>query len=130
MKPETFRSLGDLQAAIMEHLWSSGPSSVVQVHEALADNRKVAYTTVFTELGRLLKKGLVKKRGRHLEVRYEAAVGRSAYLTSIMRGVLSTLTPEHRESALHGFVDAVAGTGREGLAELERVMRQKRSLKK
>ncbi|MGL4305851.1 MAG: BlaI/MecI/CopY family transcriptional regulator, partial [Mycobacteriaceae bacterium] len=41
--------LGELERAVMEHLWSSPePQTVRQVHKALATHRELAYTTVMT----------------------------------------------------------------------------------
>ena len=52
--------LGELERAVMDHLWSSGdPQTVRQVHEALSARRDLAYTTIMTVLQRLAKKNLV-----------------------------------------------------------------------
>ncbi|PFG17973.1 putative transcriptional regulator [Propionicimonas paludicola] len=51
---------GELEQAVMEILWShSSPLSVREVHEQLAADRTLAYTTVLTVLDRLAKKGNV-----------------------------------------------------------------------
>ena len=66
-------ALGPLQSAVMESLWGYGPLSAAEVRERLAERHGWAYTTIHTELTRLLKKGLVEKRGRNLETRYATA---------------------------------------------------------
>ena len=39
--------LGELERAVMDHLWAAGePQTVRQVHEALSEQRDLAYTTV------------------------------------------------------------------------------------
>src|ERR1700740_2304031 len=54
--------LGDLERAVMDHLWSAPqPQTVRQVHEALSQRRDLAYTTVMTVLQRLGKKNLVSQ---------------------------------------------------------------------
>lgn len=46
----------------MDVLWQVGaPSSVREVHTALAQERDLAYTTVMTVLDRLAKKGVVSR---------------------------------------------------------------------
>src|SRR3954463_14636009 len=46
--------LGELERAVMDHLWSTRePQTVRQVHEALAARRDLAYTTIMTVLQRL-----------------------------------------------------------------------------
>jgi len=52
--------LGELERAVMDHLWSSAePQTVRQVHEELSAHRDLAYTTIMTVLQRLAKKNLV-----------------------------------------------------------------------
>ena len=73
------RALGSRQASILEYLWAHGPQSVSELHRGLSAREDLAYTTVFTELSRMLKKGLVAKGnegGSHLDMRYRAAVTR------------------------------------------------------
>ncbi len=53
------KELGELQIAIMQVLWEQSASSAAQVHEALAQQRDLAVTTVATVLSRLEKQGLV-----------------------------------------------------------------------
>src|ERR1043165_5445299 len=52
--------LGELESAVMDHLWSARePPTVRQVHAALPARRDLAYTTIMTVLQRLAKKNLV-----------------------------------------------------------------------
>lgn len=44
-----FRRLGDLELAVLEHLWDCDrPQTVREVHDALRTQRRLAYTTVMT----------------------------------------------------------------------------------
>lgn len=54
--------LDDLQIAIMKVLWSRGEATVVQVKDALMEERELAATTIGTMLSRLEKKGVVDHR--------------------------------------------------------------------
>src|ERR1700704_3228708 len=64
--------LGELERAVMDHLWSSSePQTVRQVHEALSEHRDLAYTTVMTVLQRLAKKNLVSQIRDDRAHRYE-----------------------------------------------------------
>ena len=70
-------ALGDLERAVMDHLWASTePQTVRQVHESLAADRALAYTTVMTVLDRLAKKEMVSRErgGRAVFLRGGAAV--------------------------------------------------------
>lgn len=64
------RGFGELEAAIMEYLWSQdGPRTVRQMHTALSDTRSSAYTTVSTVVDNLQTKGWL----------HRAAAGRGAF---------------------------------------------------
>ena len=57
-------SLTDLQLAIVRILWERGESTVLEVQEALAPERKLAQTTVATILTRLEKRRIVRHQRR------------------------------------------------------------------
>lgn len=67
-KPGLRKLLGDLEADIMEAVWRRGDATVTvrEIHEEVAEQREVAYTTVMTVMGNLAKKGLlaVEKVGK------------------------------------------------------------------
>jgi predicted transcriptional regulator len=123
-KADLGKALGTRQASILEYLWAHGPQSVSELHRGLCEREDLAYTTVFTELSRMLKKGLVSKGndgGSHLDMRYRAATTREGIVSSIVAQTLGQLISAHGPAALHGFVNAVAED--EGaLAELRRLL--------
>lgn len=117
--------LGDLQARVMERLWSDGPAALAVIHRALAKRSDVAYTTVSTELTRLRKKGLVRKTGMHLDTRYAAVLTREAFVERFVGDVLSGLFDAHGRAAIHGFVEAIAAD-HEALDETVRLIEERR----
>ena len=109
-KADLGKALGSRQASILEYLWAHGPQSVSELHRGLSEREDLAYTTVFTELSRMLKKGLVAKGndgGSHLDMRYRAALTREGVIASVVAQTLGGLISAHGPAALHGFVDAV-----------------------
>ena len=54
--------LGDLQLAIMRHLWLLGEASVNEVHRGLYEERGLAPTTIATMLRKMEEKGVVTHR--------------------------------------------------------------------
>ena len=54
--------LGDLQLAIMRHLWRLGEASVNDVHRGLYEERGLAPTTIATMLRKMEEKGVVTHR--------------------------------------------------------------------
>ena len=51
----------DSELAILTILWERGPSTVRQVHEALADQRETGYTTTLKLMQIMADKGLVTR---------------------------------------------------------------------
>ena len=51
----------DAELAILRVLWSRGPSTVRQVHQALSQDRETGYTTVLKLMQIMTEKGLVER---------------------------------------------------------------------
>ena len=66
--------LSDLQMAVMRVLWTRGEATVAEVHEALADARGLAPTTVATVLSRLERRLLVDHRRQGRQFVYRTLV--------------------------------------------------------
>jgi predicted transcriptional regulator len=117
--------LGELERAVMDHLWSSSePQTVRQVHEALSAQRDLAYTTIMTVLQRLAKKNLVVQHRDDRAHRYAPMHGRDELVAGLMVDALDQVEDSgSREAALVHFVERVgageAAALRRALAELE-----------
>ncbi|AMT71064.1 BlaI/MecI/CopY family transcriptional regulator [Mycobacteroides immunogenum] len=117
--------LGELERAVMDHLWSSPePQTVRQVHEALSVRRDLAYTTVMTVLQRLAKKDLVVQHRDDRAHRYAPVHGRDELVAGLMVDALAQANNSGaREAALVHFVERVgpdeADALRRALADLE-----------
>lgn len=117
--------LGDLEQAVMDHLWSStAPQTVRQVHEALSTQRNLAYTTVMTVLQRLARKNLVIQHRDDRAHRYAPSHGRDVLVAGLMVDALDQAADTgSRQAALMHFVERVgideADALRRALDELE-----------
>ena len=88
----SLHQLGDLEQAIMDHLWDSpGPQTVRQVHAALSARRRLAYTTVMTVLHRLAAKDLVVQICDPRAYQYAPAQDREERAAGLMADVLNQL---------------------------------------
>lgn len=105
----------------MAYLWAHGPLSAVDLHSGLSDSEDLAYTTVHTELTRLLQKGLLRKCGRALNTRYATTMTREDYLQATVRQTIADLIGSHGASAIHGFVELVA-EDEASLVELQKAL--------
>lgn len=76
-------SLTELQLSIMAVLWESDEATVVDVHEALRADRRIAQSTVATLLSRLEDKGVVTHREEGRQYVYRAIVSADQVRRSI-----------------------------------------------
>jgi len=109
--------LGDLERAVMDHLWSTPhPQTVRQVHEALSEQRDLAYTTVMTVLQRLAKKNLVSQIRDDRAHRYVPVHGRDELVAGLMVDALHQASDTgSRHGALVHFVERVGADEAEAL---------------
>ncbi len=84
------RQLGQLEAVIMERLWSySRPVPVREVLEDLQRDRPIAYTTVMTVMDNLHRKGLLTREMAGRAYRYQPTRTREQHNAAIMGEVLA-----------------------------------------
>ena len=84
--------LGKSELEVLRALWDQGPGSVRDVMDQLhRRGRKVAYTTVQTELGRLEQKGVVESDKSGLAYVYRAKVSRERFSRSRLSSLLDQL---------------------------------------
>ena len=113
MPPSNMTHLGELERAVMEHLWAHGsaggcPLTVREVHKTVGAQRDLAYTTVMTVLDRLAKKQLVTQERDGRAYRY-SAVGTREELTALtMRETLADLEASNRKGVMLHFLDAAS----------------------
>ena len=115
---------GDLERAAMEVVWAApGPLTAREVADALAD-RGLAYTTWLTVLGRLERKGLLRRdkvgrahtysrtasREDHVAVLMQQALGQAQDRAAVLQHFARTVTPEEAET-LRRALDAALDPG-------------------
>jgi BlaI family penicillinase repressor len=80
-------SLTELQLAMMKVLWERGEVSVLDLHDAMRAERKIAQSTVATLLTRMEKKGLVTHRQDGRQYLYRALVSEGQVRRSVVAEV-------------------------------------------
>lgn len=121
-------ALFDLEADIMEVVWSrSWPMfTVAQVQRALEEEREIAYTTVMTTVSRLHEKGLLDRIRDGRRYIYRPRMTREAFTDSMVRELLSSLTPRSQRHALALLVNQVADSDAKELEQLEALIRKRK----
>ncbi|MFE7562813.1 BlaI/MecI/CopY family transcriptional regulator [Kitasatospora sp. NPDC057500] len=115
------RGFGDLEAEIMDRLWSWGrPATVREVVDDLREQRPVAYTTVNTVADILHTKGWLRREKVGRAWVYRPTCTRESYTAQLMHQALETTSD--RAGALLHFVDRISGDEATALlAALEQV---------
>lgn len=119
------RVLGELEAAVMETLWSQGPLSIAGVRAALAP-RELAFNTVMTVLNRLAEKGLLRRDQTQRRSVYSPLVTREAFVRRLTREVAGGLVRDFGQYAVAQFVAALEQEDPERLGELEALLKARR----
>lgn len=117
------RKFGELEAAVMDCLWSRGePATVREVLTDLSTSRQLAYTTVLTVMDNLHKKGWLRREPAGRAHRYAPVAPREEYGARLLREALRS--GGDPAGALLRFVGAMsppeAAALREALAAYER----------
>lgn len=123
-KPRIHR-LGDLQLQIMKTLWTRAEATVSEVHQALAAQRDLAYTTVATMLRKMEARGLVRHRQEARTFIYRAEVTEDA----VSRGMADHLLDRLFEGSLADMVQHLLSTrevSREELSKLEQLIAERK----
>lgn len=118
--------LGPREAEIMDLIWERDLVSVGDIHQALKEKR-IAYTTVMTIMSRLAEKGLLRRTLVGNSYSYSAAVTREELANTVVKSVLDSLLKEFAEPALSYFLGRLAEGDKETLAQLEELIKKKRS---
>jgi predicted transcriptional regulator len=122
-KEDLAKVLGGLEADIMRAVWERGPGDVKTIHQRLAEERRVAVTTIATVLDRLHSKGLVERelvKGGGIRYEYRAAMSRKQFEGAVVRNVFKGLFETFGESAVNYLVQNAEALDRDALEELRR----------
>lgn len=129
-QPGIRKILGDLEADIMEVIWSRGPGArltVREVHEALLEPRGAAYTTVMTVMGVLAKKGILSVDKDAFAHRYQAVQSKEAFTRDVVGEILDQLLTDFAEPTLAHFAERVEGVDADRLDKLEALLAERRN---
>jgi predicted transcriptional regulator len=118
--------LHELEAEVMEELWSNGEAPVRSVMDALngRTRKKRAYTTYMTIMARLHKKGVLERRREGKTDYYAPKLDRGEYMASRARSEVEGLVAEYGDVALSHFARQVASLDPARRRALQRLARK------
>jgi predicted transcriptional regulator len=123
--PASIPPLHELEARVMEQLWSLGEASVREVMQAVnADSsRELAYTTIMTTLQRLDRKHVVERRRQGKTDIYAPRWSRETHRAARARAEVAALVDQYGDEALVHFTRQVSQLDAKTRAKLRRLAR-------
>lgn len=113
------KALGELEAAVMEHLWKGASGEAKAVHRALRKARGITLNTVQSTLKRLFDKGLLaREKVSHAYV-YRPRLSRQDFLRDLLDHLVGDLLRREAGLVVQVFVDLTLRAGPDHLTALE-----------
>lgn len=117
--PEVARS----ELEVLKVLWEDGRLAAREVHERLAAEQGWAYSTTRTVLDRMVKKGLLERRGFHGVFLYRPLISRPLGLARLVRDFAERVLELDSAAVLPLFARSEALSADE-VAELSRLLEE------
>ena len=125
-KPSALPQLGDLETAVMEHLWSEGEGDVKSVYTALGKRRGITLNTIQSTLKRLFEKGLLRREKVSHAHLYLPQLSRDEFKRGLVEDVVTRVLQGEAKVMAAAFVDLAERAGEAHLDELERLIAERR----
>src|SRR5712692_5730218 len=125
-RPGIRKVLGDLEAEIMELVWTrpTGQGTTVRdVFEILYERRRIAYTTVMNTMTRLARKNLLRVKKKDQAYIYYQAFTQQEFVSRFVGRILENLFVSFSGATLEGLdalLDREAARTRQLLDEINR----------
>lgn len=118
-------SLGELEVAVLEHVWKVGDVTAKETYARLGVARGISLNTVQSTLERLARKTLLDRSKAGHAYRYSARVSREQLIAGLVSGVVGRLRGDAAAS-LMAFMDSVDDLDDDALDRLETELRRRR----
>lgn len=99
------RNLGEVEQAVMNHIWSHGPVTAESCREALASSRPMKDSTIRTVLRRLEEKGYVTHEVDGRTFVYRASDPRQNVAVRAVKSIIDRFCGGSVEELVFGMVD-------------------------
>ena len=120
-------ALGPLELAVLDRLWEEGPGRVAAVHLDMESERSVSLSTIHSTLERLVRKGLAERRKDGRAYEYQARISRREWIAEVLGSLIERVPGVDAPLLASAFVDLAERTDEETLAELEALVRARRT---
>ena len=120
-------NLGELEMAVMEHVWEQGSTDVKVAHRAIGARRAITPNTVQSTLKRLWEKGLLERHKEGHAYVYGARVDRRQLTERLVGELVDQVAGARIDVALEAFVNLADQAGDDTLAALEHLVARRRA---
>lgn len=124
--PGPLPRLGELELAVLEHLWQVPEDDVAGAHAATGKPRGITLNTVGSALERLFRKRLVARRKVSHAYRYSARIGREELAARRALDAAGGIAALSGTAWLSAFVALVADADEAALDRLEALIAEQR----
>ncbi len=100
------KNLGEVEQAVMDHIWGHGPTTSGACREALALSRPMKDSTIRTVLRRLEEKGYLTHEVEGRTFVYKASDARESVAVRAVKGIIDRFCGGSAEQLLLGMVDS------------------------
>ena len=111
----------DAELAILQVLWSRGPSTVRDVHEALRHSRQTGYTTTLKLMQIMAEKGLVTRDESRRTHVYQAKIGQDCTRQQLICSLLERAFEGSAKTLIMQALSARTSSAEE-LAEIRQLL--------
>jgi predicted transcriptional regulator len=118
--------IGELEKAVLEHLWSVGSAHAKAVHSTIGIQRGITLSTIQSTLERLHDKELLSRRKVSHAYVYVPKVQREELMGRIIEDVMAAFADGKSQPMLSAFVDFAARVDEKNLDRLERLISARR----
>ena len=125
-KRKALPRLGELELAVLERLWNIGEADVQAMHASIGKKRGISSQTVGSAMERLFKKGLLRRSKVSYAFVYRPALDREAFTARKVLDAAGSVRALAQSGVLAAFVDLLADEDEHALAELERLVQERR----
>ncbi|TRO80569.1 BlaI/MecI/CopY family transcriptional regulator [Desulfuromonas acetexigens] len=118
--------LGELEIAVMEHLWDVDVADAKAIHRQVGEKRNISPNTIQSTADRLYKKGLLNREKVSHAFVYSPAVTREQLMAEMIDNVVDKLSGGRTEAMLSAFVDLASRIEQNSLDRLEELIAERR----
>jgi len=125
--PVKRQNLGELEMAVLEHLWTTESGDAKGVYKRIGTQRGISLNTIQSTLERLFRKQLLSREKISHSYVYSPSVQRGELMSQLIDDVVKTLSDGKTDYLLSAFIDYAARSDESSLDRLEELIAQRRA---